>query len=183
MKTILVTLIGTLAVITLAGLVVIYSGVYDVAASNQDSSFVRWVLSTTRRHAVDRQAQDISIPATAQQPSPEFLRKGFVHYDEMCVGCHAAPGVEAGEIQAGLNPRPPRLAKLAENRTPAELFWVIKHGIKMTGMPAWGATHDDEEIWAVVSFVKKLPELSPAEYQSMRQQGGDADHRHEGHAH
>ena len=108
----------------------------------------------------------------------------------MCVMCHGAPGIEAGEAREGLNPQPPLLAKVKDLVTdpPGELFWVIKNGIKMTGMPAWGPTHSDEKIWAMVAFVRKLPNLSAEEYKVMQQQlsGSDRDHDHghdDDHAH
>lgn len=183
MKKVISTIVVIFVLVVASGLIVIYSGTCDIAASSQDASLAQWVLSTTRRNAVKRQSQTITVPAKIRQPGPELLRKGFIHYDEMCLGCHAAPGVEAGEVRAGLNPRPPRLTTVAKNRTLEELFWVIKNGIKMTGMPAWGATHNDDEIWAIVAFVNKLPELSAEEYQSMQQQGGNAGHHHEGHSH
>jgi mono/diheme cytochrome c family protein len=82
---------------------------------------------------------------------------GAEHYDEMCVECHLAPGKEENELRAGLNPKPPKLAAPGDHRTPEHDFWIIKHGIKMTAMPAWGVTHDDRSIWAMTTFVQKLP--------------------------
>lgn len=183
MKKVIVTIIVIIVVLAGAALGVIYGGLYDVAASTPDSSLMRWTLTTTRENAVKREAKAIEVPEHVRDPDQELLRTGFVHYNEMCVGCHAAPGVESGEVRAGLNPTPPRLVKRADQRTLAELFWVSKHGIKMTGMPAWGKTHSDEELWAVVAFVKRLPKLSAEEYAAMREQDGDAGHQHEGHAH
>jgi len=183
MKKVLVTIIVIVVVMAAAALGVIYGGRYDVAASTPDSPMVRWALTTTRENVVKREAKAIDVPEFAHQSDQALLRTGFVHYNEMCVKCHAAPGVEPGEIRAGLNPKPPRLARRARERTLAELFWVSKHGIKMTGMPAWGKTHSDEELWAVVAFVKHLPKLSAEEYAVMREQGDDAGHQHEGHSH
>lgn len=183
MKKVLVTIIVMVVVMAAAALGVIYGGAYDVAASTSDSPLVRWALTTTRENVVKREAQAIEVPESAHQSDQALLRKGFVHYDEMCVTCHAAPGVEPGEIRAGLNPKPPRLARRASKRSLAELFWVSKHGIRMSGMPAWGKTHSDDELWAVVAFVKRLPKLSAQEYAAMREQGDDAGHQHEGHTH
>lgn len=183
MKKVIMTIIVIVVVMAAASLSVIYGGLYDVAASTPDSPLMRWALTTTRENVVKREAKSIEVPQTVRQPDQELLRTGFVHYDEMCVNCHAAPGVEAGEIRAGLNPMPPRLAKRAGKRSLAELFWVSKHGIKMTGMPAWGETHSDEELWAVVAFVKHLSKLSAEEYAALREQGDDVGHGHEDHAH
>ncbi len=68
------------------------------------------------------------------------------------------------EISRGLYPRAPELRR-GTNLTPAEEFWVVKHGIKLTGMPAWGVTHNN--VWDVVAFMRKLPDLSPEQYQSI----------------
>jgi len=87
-------------------------------------------------------------------------------YSEMCSGCHLAPGMERTEISGGLYPRAPELRR-GTDLTPAEQFWIIKHGVKQTGMPAWGVTHDDELLWDVVAFVRKLPELTAEQYETM----------------
>jgi mono/diheme cytochrome c family protein len=84
----------------------------------------------------------------------------------MCAVCHLAPGMKRTEIARGLYPRAPELRRGAD-LTPAEEFWVVKHGLKMTGMPAWGVTHSDELLWDVVAFLQKLPELSAEEYQAL----------------
>jgi mono/diheme cytochrome c family protein len=63
---------------------------------------------------------------------------GAAEYDDMCSGCHLAPGQEKTEISKGLYPSPPELSR-GNDLNPAEQFWVLKHGIKMTGMPAWGS--------------------------------------------
>jgi mono/diheme cytochrome c family protein len=78
-----------------------------------------------------------------------------------------------------MNPPPPDLADRAKVRTPAELFWVTKHGIRMTGMPAWGPTHSDKQLWELVAFVEKLPELSKVEYQKLIEQGATHGHSDE----
>jgi len=84
----------------------------------------------------------------------------------MCSGCHLAPGMQRTEISQGLYPRAPELRRGSQLRQ-AEEFWVVKHGIKATGMPAWGVTHDDELLWDVVAFLRKLPELTPDQYQAL----------------
>src|SRR5262245_4431884 len=82
---------------------------------------------------------------------PAKLLIGVEHYAAHCAVCHGAPGVSRGDIARGLYPPPPDLAKTAPLYTPAELFWIVKHGIKMTGMPAW-SNHSDDELWATVGF-------------------------------
>jgi mono/diheme cytochrome c family protein len=100
----------------------------------------------------------------------ETIRTGFEHYDRMCVGCHGAPGVDPAGLREGLNPKPPLLAEHDETVPADELFWVIMHGIRITGMPAWGINHPDDTIRAIAAFVQKLPEYNALYYQDMRQQ-------------
>jgi mono/diheme cytochrome c family protein len=112
-----------------------------------------------------------------------MIMEGFRHYREMCVGCHLAPGVDATEIREGLLPKPPRLQKAVEEWTPEELFWITKNGVKMTGMPAWGPTHSDAKIWAIVAFLEKLPHMTAAQYQEMNRAAGEGEgdeHEHAG---
>ena len=151
----------------------IYSGFYDVAASQPDNTLMRWVLITTRNRSIDRRASEITVPPLGD---PKLIQEGFEHYHEMCTGCHLAPGIESSEIREGLNPVPPVLAKVVPNSSPARLFWVIKNGVKMTAMPAWGTSHSDQMIWAMVAFLERLPTLTPAEYQAMEKQLGKAEH-------
>ena len=96
----------------------------------------------------------------------------------MCAGCHLAPGVETSAIRTGLNPRPPVLARIIPHTPLAELFWIIKNGIKMTGMPAWGQTEDDASIWAIVAFLEKLHAMTPAEYRAMQKENAQAVDSH-----
>src|SRR5688500_20399506 len=82
----------------------------------------------------------------------------------MCVASHGAPGVERGILGKGINPEPPALAVEAGEGSDSELFWIIKNGIKMAGMPAFGATHTDEQLWGILAFLRQLQDLSPQEY-------------------
>src|SRR5207237_9719046 len=88
---------------------------------------------------------------------------GIEHFADHCAVCHGAPGVPQGDLAQGLYPRPPDLAVTSKRYTEAELFWIVKHGIKMTGMPGW-ADHGDDELWATVAFLKKLPGMTKEEY-------------------
>jgi len=181
MKTIR-TLLIFLIVLAVAGVVFIYSGQFDVAASTPDNKLVKTVLSTTRDRSVARRADGITPP---KLDDPQMIRTGLVHYHEMCTTCHGAPGVEISEIGMGLNPEPPELAAHAAADPPGETFWIVKNGLKMTGMPSFGVTHSDQDIWAIVAFLRKMPKLTPPEYQAMVQQAGlgapgaeKAEHEH-----
>lgn len=173
---ILLTVLIVVLVLAASALVFMYSGLYDVAASSPDAGLVHWVLETTREHSVERHMKANPVPPLTD---PALVRTGFTHYHEMCVTCHGAPGVEASEVGQGLNPYPPELATAAGEGNPQELFWIVKHGIKMTGMPSFGVTHTDQEIWAIVAFLRKLPKMSPQEYQALEQAAGEAGEEHE----
>jgi mono/diheme cytochrome c family protein len=169
MKTVLMTLVAVLVVLFLATVAFVHSGVYDVAASTPDKDFVATALRRTQHSSVERRAKGIQVP---RLDDPDMIKRGLIHYYEMCVICHGAPGVKPSEVAQGLNPYPPELAEKAEPDEAAEFFWIVKHGIKMTGMPAFGVTHSDEEIWAMIAFLQKMPKLSPEEYQKMVQEVG-----------
>jgi hypothetical protein len=105
----------------------------------------------------------------------------------MCVACHGAPGKERDEVGRGLMPQPPALAKTAPTWSNGELFWILKHGVKMTGMPAFGPTHSDERLWSMVAFLRRLPNLTPEQYYQLEQTvASTGEHSHEsnhGHEH
>ena len=163
-----------------AGMGLMYSGVINVAATNPHNALTAWVLGTASDRSIHYHARGIQVPAL---DSHEMILAGFRHYREMCVGCHLAPGIRTSEISQGLMPRPPKLQEAAGEWTPAELFWVIKNGIKMTGMPAWGPTHSDEKLWQIVAFVKQLPKMTPARYQALAAEAGPATDEDEDHVH
>ena len=162
------TIIKTvIALVLVSGVAVIgyaYSGLYDVAASGSDNAATSWLLVTVRNRSIAHQSAGIEVPPLSD---PGLVEEGFEHYHEMCVGCHLAPGLDTSEIRLGLNPQPPLLAQVVPHSSPARLFWVIKNGVKMSGMPAWGTSHSDQMIWAMVAFLERLPNMTPAEYQAM----------------
>jgi mono/diheme cytochrome c family protein len=161
--TILLTMVWILILGVAGVLAVAYSGTVDVAATNHPSALTSWFLSTARDHAIHARAVGIAVPSL---DGPRMLQMGADHYKEMCVGCHGAPGVEAGEAAQGLDPPPPILYQgpPMTKEDAAETFWVVKHGIQMTGMPAFGKTHDDDKLWAIVAFMKRLNGMSSEEY-------------------
>ncbi len=150
-----------------------YSGIYDVSAGSSHSGFFNWLLTATSRASIKRRAAGIVVPDL----DDEALKiAGINDFAAMCAGCHGAPGQEPDAAGLGLNPRPPDLAESAKRMTPAELFWVTKNGIKMTGMPAWGVTHDDASIWPVVAFMTALPSLDEAGYRALLDSAKGAGH-------
>ena len=161
MRTVIATLLAAPLILVLGAGVVIYSGVYDVAATAPHWPATAWLLETARSRSIKALAAFIAVPPGLDDPAKIII--GVEHYAAHCAVCHGAPGVPRGDIAQGLYPPPPDLAKTAPLYTPAELFWVVKHGIKMTGMPAW-SDHSDDELWATVGFLEKLPGMSEQDY-------------------
>ena len=145
----------------------ISSGLYPIGADNPHTRVVYWALETLRERSVANASKDIVVPAL---DDPKLLLSGGPDYNEMCASCHLKPGKTESDLSLGLYPVPPNLTISHGDHgdghvSPEQRFWVIKHGIKASGMPAWGLTHDDQRIWAMVAFVQKLPELTRLQYQ------------------
>ena len=157
-------LVAGALLVLLAAVVVIYAGLYNIAADVPHTPAVYWLLETIRGRAVAVRSRDIVVPNDLGDANR--ISKGAGQYAEMCSGCHLAPGMKRTEISRGLYPRAPELRRKTD-LTPAEQFWIVKHGVKLTGMPAWGVTHDDDLLWDVVAFVRKLPELTPEQYETL----------------
>ena len=155
--------IGAFFIVAAAGAVAfIYSGFYDIAATTPHSDLTWRVLRTAMEQSVKRQARNVKVP---ELDDPEKVHMGFKYFNEMCVVCHGAPGASPSQLSKGLYPEAPDLAKAARAWTPAELYVIIKGGIKMSGMPAWSPTHSGEELWGIVAFLKTLPTMPATEYQ------------------
>ncbi|WP_407605363.1 c-type cytochrome, partial [Pseudomonas aeruginosa] len=130
----------------------VYSGMYDIGADVPHWSSTMRMVETLRDRSILRRSRDVTVP---DLNNPQLILKGAGQYSAMCVGCHLAPGITSSEIRPGLYPQPPELSKTPID--PKIAFWVTKHGIKMSGMPAWGHGHDDAALWSIVAFVNKLP--------------------------
>jgi len=159
-------LVGFLAIVAIiAGAVFFFGGFYSVAGTDEDPAIVNWTLVRVRqasvvRHASDTPPMSLDDAAVVQEGARAYSERG-------CVNCHGGPGVNWQKFSEGLRPDPPDLKEIAPERQPRELFWVIKHGIKMTGMPSFGAIEvPDREIWAIAAFVKKLPIVSDSDFKT-----------------
>ena len=141
----------------------LYAGVYNIGADEPHSKLVYSTLDKFRERAIAHHARNIVPPADLGDA--KRIATGAGLYSEMCTGCHLGPGVEPSEMSQGLYPPAPELAR-GINHTPAEMFWIIKHGVKLSAMPAWGKTHDDNLIWDMVAFARALPNMSPKQYQA-----------------
>jgi mono/diheme cytochrome c family protein len=155
-------LVGMVAVAAFAG-IFIYMGVYNIGADAPHSKLVYGTLDELRERAIANHSRDIKPPADLNDP--KRIAAGAGLYDEMCTSCHLGPGLEKSELSQGLYPAAPELAQ-AGRRPPREQFWIIKHGVKLSAMPAWGKTHDDQLIWDMVAFIGQLPKMSPEQYKA-----------------
>jgi mono/diheme cytochrome c family protein len=177
LKTIALTLVTAIVVAAVIGLGVVESGVYNVAATEPHQALTESILSSMMGNSVRHHASDVALSPTYRNPD---LDEGFEHFQAMCVACHGAPGVEKNEIGEGLNPPAPDLTKTVSNLSPREVFWILKNGIKMTGMPAFGPTHSDEKLWNITAFVERLPDMTREQYSEMAAEtaGEDPMHHH-----
>lgn len=155
-----------LAFFTLAVLasLVVFSGAYNVAADEPHWALTLRLLEAARTQSIEARARGMEVPDLQDE---KRVRRGGAQYAEMCESCHLAPGAKETPLRQGLNPRPPDLTRRREDMDAHADFWVIKHGIKMTGMPAWGMSHGDETLWDLVAFVRRLPSLDAPSYRSM----------------
>ena len=165
---------AAVAVALLSGAVFIYSGLYPIGADDQHNKLTYWALETMRENSIARSAKDIDVP---DLNDPSLLLAGGADYNDMCSGCHLKPGLSENDMTIGLYPSPPNLAitldkhghehdgQMTDEEAARRNFWIIKHGIKASGMPAWGPTHSDDRLWAMVAFLERLPELTSDQYQ------------------
>lgn len=153
--------IGGLALVAVGGY--IWSGAYNVAADDPHWRPTYAMLEMVRTRSVSARAEDLKAPANLSDPAR--IRQGAGNYDAMCMGCHLAPGMAESELSKGLYPAPPNLSRSRVEASAA--FWVIKHGIKSSGMPAWGKSMNDEYIWNMAAFLQELPTLSPEAYRAL----------------
>lgn len=149
------------------------SGLYNFAADEPHFPWVSATLETMRERSIETRSEKLSVPDLSD---PTRVVKGAGNYAAMCASCHLAPGVDSSELSRGLYPQPPNLSK--EKVDPAHAFWVIKHGIKASGMPAWGKSMDDESIWSLVAFLQKLPQMDDPQYD--KAVGSSGGHSHAG---
>ncbi|MBB3104232.1 c-type cytochrome [Azomonas macrocytogenes] len=147
--------------LAIGGLLVAWSGVIPIAASSGHWPITDWFLHFAMRSAVRTQSLGISAP---DLDDPALVLKGAGHYASACTACHGAPGEAQSLVVQYMTPPPPLLAPRIKEWQPEELFWIVKHGVKFTAMPAWPAQERDDEIWAMVAFLRTLPELDPASY-------------------
>jgi len=181
MKKLLLGALGVIGLGAATAIALLQAGAIDVAADTPHGPAVYRLIEWAREQSIAHRAADIVPPTNLSDAGR--IRRGAGNYDAMCANCHLSPGVEDSEIRKGLYPTPPRLAKPASGsdsgHADARRFWIIKHGIKASGMPAWSkGGMEDEAIWDLTAFLKVMPSLSPEDYR--RQVEASEGHTHEG---
>lgn len=155
--------LATLLVLALGAGAFVWSGIYNPGADSPHWKFTYALMQATRARAIEQHASALTLPANLNDP--QLILKGAGQYAAMCTSCHLAPGVKDSELRPGLYPQPPDLSKVSVD--PRVAFWAIKHGVKMSAMPAWGISHDDATIWSMVAFLQKLPGMTAAQYKEI----------------
>jgi mono/diheme cytochrome c family protein len=181
-NTVLVTALIFLLVGIAAGIAAVYSGFYNVAADDPHTQPVYAVLEAARNRSIAVRSSNVALPKDLADEAR--IRQGAGNYDAMCAGCHLAPGLGETELSEGLYPAPPNLTR--RTVAPAEAFWIIKHGIKASGMAAWGRSMSDEYVWNMTAFLQRLPKLDEAAYRALVASSGGHSHgggESDGHVH
>ncbi len=174
MKRVVLALSALAATFAVAAAAVIYGGLYDISATDQHLAPTYRILDTAMRRSIARRAVEIVVPPL---DAPPMLERGLALYDAHCVQCHGGPGIAPEPFALGLTPAPANLAHTAREWPAAEIYWVVRNGIKMTGMPAWQFRLAEADLWAVVAFVEKLPELSPRDYDELTEARAPPPHK------
>ena len=140
-----------------------WSGLYNIGADDHHWTLTYYFLQSVRNRSIHVRSEHLKVP---NLNDPQLILKGAGQYAAMCTGCHLRPGESDSELRKGMYPQPPNLSTV--HIDPQDAFWVIKHGIKMSAMPAWGmASHDDLTIWSMVAFIEKLPGMTPEQYKAI----------------
>ncbi len=178
--------------ILVLGMIAISAGAYNMAATEKHWVITEKVIEWVRVSSIAARAGDLEVPAL---DDPSVLIIGAEHYDAMCTDCHLSPDQQPTELALGLYPQAPvfhqrdlLVGEDKKNEQLKEYFWVIKNGLKMTAMPAWGLTHDDDTVWAMAVFVQKLSGMTEEQYIALTRidtnNGHHHDHGHnQGHGH
>ena len=164
------TILATTAALAILGVAsaagFIWAGLYNVGATRQHLQPVFSVLEVAMHRSVRLHARNIAPPPLEDEA---MIRRGATCFQDKCEQCHGAPGVAQGDIGKGMQPLPGPLVDAMQNFHPRELYWITRHGIRLSGMPAWEFRLTDDEIWDVVAFLQRLPTLTPQAYAEMTQ--------------
>jgi mono/diheme cytochrome c family protein len=155
-----------LCAIVLIAAAFIWSGIYDVAADVPHWRVTFWILEHAHDRSIDFHSRGIQPPSLKDK---QLILQAAPHFQDACRRCHGAPGVDRNDFAQGLYPDPPPLSvdDVQNGLNDAQMFWVVKNGLKMTGMPAFKKIHSDDQLWAIVAFVRDLPNIYPQNYSDM----------------
>jgi cytochrome c553 len=154
-----------LAVFPVAAVLFAWIGFFNIGASSGHWPVTNWALHSAMRAAVKTYAfLDVDVP---DRLPTESIPAAAGHFARGCAGCHGAPGEEVPKAVQRMLPPPPDLAGKVGEWNDAELFWIVKHGVRFTGMPAWPTQSRDDEVWAMVAFLRDLPAMSADTYRAM----------------
>ena len=156
------------------GSIVMISGIVPIKASSGHWAVTRALLDFAKRRSVATHTMRTTAPPL---DSERQLLIGAGQYAIACEPCHGSPAVKQPRIAAHMTPQPPDLAKVVPTYGSQHLFYIVKHGIKLTGMPAWPAHQRDDEVWAMVSFLRQLPGMDATRYEMLTGRAHTADGR------
>lgn len=159
---------------------IVMGGRFDVAASAQHPQPIHDLIHQTRVNAVSRQVRDLEAPPV-DLTDDAILFEAIVGFQSMCADCHHPPGGQPSALARGLNPPPANLSESARKRSVEELFWVTKHGIRMSGMPAWGPSHSDAELWPIAVLITHFPDFAESEFEQLLKAAREAGVEHHHH--
>ncbi len=158
------TLVLVAAGLAAGGFAVFWGGFVNIGASTGHSAVADVLLHTAMRRSVA-----FNAPATVpvDLADPALVRRAAGHYESGCAPCHGSPAAPRGAVALAMTPPPPDLSTRIDDWRPQDLFWIVKHGVKMTGMPAWPTQQRDDEAWAMTAFLTSLPLLDAAAYRAL----------------
>lgn len=178
---ILLTASLVLGALGLGVVAIAYSGTLNVAASEDYLPGLKWFFETTATNSIKSHARQAVERGEITEPTEvtdAMLRQGASEYRAMCIPCHGTPGGSRGEFGRGMKPEPPDLAQVARDMDLAEVYWVVHHGIRHTGMPAFGSTHSKEDLWAIATFVERFDEMTTDQYEQWMKEVGAGSRSH-----
>lgn len=175
MKFILTVLIALLFLVLIA-LAYAWSGLYNIAATKPHWNLTKSYIELLQERSIAMHSDDVRVPILE---NPELREAAISHYHQMCRLCHGAPAYPAEAFTRHLYPTPPAMTDghVQNNLSTTEIYWIVKHGIKMTAMPAFGPTHPEEALWGLVALVSEIPRMDPMQYRQHVEPDG-AGHGH-----
>jgi len=176
------TVVLVLAALGLGAILFAWSGAYNIAASEPHWDVTASFIQMLRNRSIEARSADIQPPELSD---PKYRQAALAHYHGMCRMCHGAPGYPPNELARGLYPGPPDMTSggIQKARSEVDIYWVVKHGLKMTGMPAFGPTHKTEELWGLVALAGAMPGMSPERYAKGIEAAGAVLEMGNGHVH